>query len=1222
MRIHRHKQADTINTLTEADKFVSAVNSVALMTEIGKIYELTADEGANSQYDTFKVSADGSLVKLTLDQAQDAANEWVPLNDYSTGNQVFSFVPTQTTARDFQGNLLVQGQRYFGEYDTPQAAGATLTIAEIAKIKTVADPSLPVSSEAIVNKVAAIRDAATSTNTEYPTEKAVRTELDLKHSIADIVTVIRDAANSEDTKTVSEKAIRTALDSLPTNFLANTDTFNSFAGLTLQVLRVNAAEDAVEAIALAANLVAYDNTTATITGNPATTQAAIDALKALIDAQPLQTSVATFGDLPDPTTVSDGAIVHVIDASGDATITAGWAKYQEIGDAWFKYLSLEDLQSIATITDAQIQDITDTTVGAINGGKQLFDREQALKGVAANFDDADADYEVAKAWDGKTISDQIKMISHTPLPAADATLELGYSYYGRVGNTYTIPDPGPNDPIYFEIFNTSPAKGGTTIPYNTTSPMRLVSDDAERTSLRVSPGFYHRGLWDAAAGKWDLETNRGAFINYANADNGSALVRNSSHAIYNGDSNTSLTFKAPRTPAGIVEFYYDDLSVGPLRIEQDDILQTGEISFNGTVDRFVDIPVEWKGSWVRLLGNTTVGYWKVQVVRPFSPEDLTRIFDRFILNGTWSSGTDASASMSIAILDEDGNAYPSDAFLVNATLTQTSGLPDGGNIPANSHLASWAVGRNKAGPINITWNPDTSAIPNGVSAINVGRSHPSGVISGSLEFAGTNANEVYTDVSNIPSSPWTVLSASTTDQAAKWVPNQEYPVGSVFSWPEQDPADENVNNWFNWTVTTAIAANEFAVFNATNFATVKAKLDRFGVNQISSSATEVAPTMMVGNRWIWNRSDAIPNHLLPLNGQVVANVDVDYPDLWSVRAQTTLIDSFDDTAKTITLKDYNNQGRFARAGATAGTEQDDQVGSHSHSYTDVGSYQVGLTGGPTPFANSTSQNRTTNTNVTDASGETRPINFSEIFCIIAKPWVVTGNVTVNQNNIAGDHTTRTAGDGSAGTVDTYTIWGDAGETISLGTFTVQNGPTGAVGAAGPQGDAGRGIVTVHRSDGATAIGGTVYTLDHAIYEYTDGVFEDKGLIAAPSNVPVFDWIALNNNEEHVFADLPEIRFKFSSTHRQLTAQATGADVTLSDVRSRWEQTGEGFAGPANIVLTDGTDRNVAASNINFGQAGAKEESFFTFNSQKWKVVCVIGTSFSNNIVEIHRVSNP
>jgi len=42
-----------------------------------------------------------------------------------------------------------------------------------------------------------------------------------------------------------------------------------------------------------------------------------------------------------------------------------------------------------------------------------------------------------------------------------------------------------------------------------------------------------------------------------------------------------------------------------------------------------------------------------------------------------------------------------------------------------------------------------------------------------------------------------------------------------------------------------------------------------------------------------------------------------------------------------------------------------------------------------------------------------------------------------------DHVSRTAGNGAAGTTDTYTVWGDAGATINLGTFSVYNGANGA-----------------------------------------------------------------------------------------------------------------------------------------------------------------------------------
>ena len=54
--------------------------------------------------------------------------------------------------------------------------------------------------------------------------------------------------------------------------------------------------------------------------------------------------------------------------------------------------------------------------------------------------------------------------------------------------------------------------------------------------------------------------------------------------------------------------------------------------------------------------------------------------------------------------------------------------------------------------------------------------------------------------------------------------------------------------------------------------------------------------------------------------------------------------------------------------------------------------------------------------------------------------VVDGVNGVNGQDV--DHVSRTSGTGAAGTTDTYTVWLDAGETISAGTFNVYNGADG------------------------------------------------------------------------------------------------------------------------------------------------------------------------------------
>ena len=41
-----------------------------------------------------------------------------------------------------------------------------------------------------------------------------------------------------------------------------------------------------------------------------------------------------------------------------------------------------------------------------------------------------------------------------------------------------------------------------------------------------------------------------------------------------------------------------------------------------------------------------------------------------------------------------------------------------------------------------------------------------------------------------------------------------------------------------------------------------------------------------------------------------------------------------------------------------------------------------------------------------------------------------------------DHIAKTNGTGAPGTTDTYTIWGDLGETIDLGKLSVYNGQDG------------------------------------------------------------------------------------------------------------------------------------------------------------------------------------
>lgn len=77
---------------------------------------------------------------------------------------------------------------------------------------------------------------------------------------------------------------------------------------------------------------------------------------------------------------------------------------------------------------------------------------------------------------------------------------------------------------------------------------------------------------------------------------------------------------------------------------------------------------------------------------------------------------------------------------------------------------------------------------------------------------------------------------------------------------------------------------------------------------------------------------------------------------------------------------------------------------------------------------------------------------------------LTNNTIFNLGDIVGgngqsiDHVSLTSGTGTPGTTDTYTVWGDLGETINLGTFTVYNG---ANGIDGTNGDDAIGIDTIN-----------------------------------------------------------------------------------------------------------------------------------------------------------------
>ena len=132
-----------------------------------------------------------------------------------------------------------------------------------------------------------------------------------------------------------------------------------------------------------------------------------------------------------------------------------------------------------------------------------------------------------------------------------------------------------------------------------------------------------------------------------------------------------------------------------------------------------------------------------------------------------------------------------------------------------------------------------------------------------------------------------------TDQAAEWVANQAYAVGEIFSWPEQSPADSDFGKWFNWRVETAIAENEFAIFDNTNVATVEAKLTRFGITRTTTGNT---------HRVFEGGGTFTFNPIVQLS-----NLDNDVMD-WSTTDNTLdLLFSFNPALITV-WKDYTGKG--------------------------------------------------------------------------------------------------------------------------------------------------------------------------------------------------------------------------------------------------------------------------------------------------------------------------
>ena len=114
---------------------------------------------------------------------------------------------------------------------------------------------------------------------------------------------------------------------------------------------------------------------------------------------------------------------------------------------------------------------------------------------------------------------------------------------------------------------------------------------------------------------------------------------------------------------------------------------------------------------------------------------------------------------------------------------------------------------------------------------------------------------------------------------------------------------------------------------------------------------------------------------------------------------------------------------------------------------------------------------------------------------------------------------RTAGDGSAGSVDTYTITYTDG---TRATYQVTNGANGKDGGQGPKGDAGVGIASIERTAGDGSAGSVdTYTISYsdgtsATYQVTNGANGKDGKDG--QNAPTYDQ-SLNTTDAVTFASV-------------------------------------------------------------------------------------------------------
>lgn len=391
--------------------------------------------------------------------------------------------------------------------------------------------------------------------------------------------------------------------------------------------------------------------------------------------------------------------------------------------------------------------------------------------------------------------------------------------------------PAADTPNWYVVRNSTNILGGAAILI--TGDFSIPVTGAAVSDLMVLPNTTNEFVYADGTHQLDIDRPLSAAYNTENFARGDILYQGHNYLITNGVANEETVRIQPRS-VGYINLTVGRINAGNIRVEQNDMTAPDQFLFeNGTVNNHFIIPAHRQGGAVTLQSDNQ-GYFEVR--RSWLEESTSTNILNYISVGFRSVGTNAgSAVTGIVISDIDGNPYPANAWVYSGDLTAWTGGAATITHDKTSFNGSISLGSNREGVLNFEYVGDT---PNGIGSI-TGTPSNGGAFDGGvrIQFAGTNEGADFTSVGAVSATPWitaTATSVTVTDQAAEFVPNQAYAVGDVFSWPEQSPADDDLGQWFNWRVDTAIAENEFAVFDDGNVAAVEAKLERFGIQQVEA----------------------------------------------------------------------------------------------------------------------------------------------------------------------------------------------------------------------------------------------------------------------------------------------------------------------------------------------------------------------------------------------------